>query len=94
MAVAPDARTSADVPADPVGAVPREYNFAADIIGRNLKAGRADKPVYIDPRGAWTYGQLADGITVVRHAAQYATVAVVLSTVIFRVEKPTCDEGV
>ena len=43
-----------------IEAVPREYNFAADILARNLKAGRANKPVYIDPRGSWTYGQLAE----------------------------------
>src|SRR5215470_8990624 len=45
-----------------IDAVPRNYNFAADIIERNLKAGRANKPVYIDPRGSWTYGQLADRV--------------------------------
>ena len=38
--------------ADPVGAIPREYNFAADILDRNLKAGRANKPAFIDPRGS------------------------------------------
>ncbi len=43
-------------------AIPRDYNFAADILERNLKAGRAGKPVYIDPRGSWTYGQLADRV--------------------------------
>src|SRR6476661_5411753 len=43
-----------------VAAIPRRYNFAADILERNLKAGRAGKPVYIDPRGSWTYGQLAE----------------------------------
>jgi benzoate-CoA ligase len=63
MAVATDVRARADaVPTDPVGAIPREYNFAADILERNLKAGRADKPVFIDPRGSWTYGQLADRV--------------------------------
>jgi benzoate-CoA ligase len=61
MAVAADARARVDAaPTDPVGAIPRDYNFAADIIDRNLKVGRADKPVFIDPRGTWTYGQLAD----------------------------------
>lgn len=40
--------------------IPRDYNFAADILDRNLRAGRASKPVFIDRRGAWTYGQLAD----------------------------------
>src|SRR6516162_8625654 len=42
-----------------IDAIPRVYNFAADILERNLKAGRADKAAYIDPRGKWTYGQLA-----------------------------------
>ncbi|HEY6704878.1 MAG TPA: AMP-binding protein, partial [Xanthobacteraceae bacterium] len=43
-------------------AVPRVYNFAADILARNLEAGRADKPVYIDPRGSLTYGELAERV--------------------------------
>src|SRR5260370_15623907 len=50
-----DARAALD-------AIRRSYNFAADIIERNLKAGRANKPVYIDPRGSWTYGQLAERV--------------------------------
>src|SRR5260370_36485991 len=45
-----------------VEAIPRSYNFAADILERNLAAGRAGKPVYIDPRGSWTYGQLAERV--------------------------------
>src|SRR4029453_11036688 len=45
-----------------IDAVPRDYNFAADILSRNLKAGRADKPGFIDPRGRWTYGQLTDRV--------------------------------
>ena len=45
-----------------INAIPRAYNFAADIIERNLAAGRASKPVYIDPRGSWTYGALADRV--------------------------------
>ena len=43
-------------------AIPRAYNFAADILQRNLAAGRVNKPAYIDPRGTWTYGQLADRV--------------------------------
>ncbi|MCC6775112.1 MAG: benzoate-CoA ligase family protein [Hyphomicrobiales bacterium] len=42
--------------------IPRDYNFAADVLARNLAAGRADKPAYIDPRGSWSYGQLADRV--------------------------------
>ena len=34
--------------AEPVGSIPRDYNFAADVLQRNLAAGRADKPAYID----------------------------------------------
>jgi benzoate-CoA ligase family protein len=49
-------------PGAAIDAVPRSYNFTADIIGRNIRAGRADKPVYIDPLGSWSYAQLADRV--------------------------------
>ena len=63
MSSAAEARGQANaLPTDPTAAVPREYNFAADIIERNLKAGRAGRPAFIDPRGSWTYGQLADRV--------------------------------
>jgi benzoate-CoA ligase len=76
MTPAADARATADdrLPIDPVGAIPREYNFAADILERNLKAGRAGKPVFIDPRGSWTYGQLADRVA--RFASALRTLGV------------------
>lgn len=38
--------------------IPRDYNFASDILGRNLAAGRVNKPAFVDDRGSWTYGQL------------------------------------
>src|SRR5580704_16257728 len=44
----------------PADGVPREYNFAADVLERNLRAGRGHKPAYVDPRGSWSFGQLAD----------------------------------
>ncbi|HEY6257455.1 MAG TPA: benzoate-CoA ligase family protein [Xanthobacteraceae bacterium] len=44
----------------PADGVPLAYNFAADILERNLRAGRADKPAYLDPRGSWSFSQLAD----------------------------------
>src|SRR5437763_3763032 len=64
--------TSGEVPPAPTGeAVPRDYNFAADILARDLAAGRKDKVAYIDPRGAWTFGQLAERVdrfgAVLRH---------------------------
>src|SRR5216683_3935390 len=43
-------------------AIPRSYNFADDILRRNLAAGRAGKPAFIDPRGSWTYGELAERV--------------------------------
>jgi benzoate-CoA ligase family protein len=39
--------------------IPRDYNFAADILKRNLDAGRAEKIAYIDQRGRHSYGELA-----------------------------------
>ena len=42
--------------------IPRDYNFAADILGRNLAAGRAGKAAFIDRNGSWTYGQLAERV--------------------------------
>src|SRR5258708_19429494 len=56
-----DARAAAE-------ATPRRYSCAADIIERNLEAGRADKPAFIDPRGTWTYGQLAQRVDRFGHA--------------------------
>src|SRR5580704_7432479 len=44
-------------------AIPRHYNFVDDMLHRNLAAGRAEKAAYIDPRGSWTYGQLADRVS-------------------------------
>jgi benzoate-CoA ligase family protein len=43
-------------------AFPRDYNFAADILARNLDAGRAGKLAYIDHRQGWTYGDLVDRV--------------------------------
>ncbi|HZD91967.1 MAG TPA: benzoate-CoA ligase family protein [Pseudolabrys sp.] len=42
-----------------MGAVPRHYNFAADVLQINLDAGRADKPAYIDGHRTLTYRELA-----------------------------------
>src|ERR671937_2486232 len=57
-----------------IDAIPRSYNFAADIIERNLRAGRADKPVYIDPRGVWSYRQLAERVDQFGHVLRSAGV--------------------
>jgi benzoate-CoA ligase len=42
--------------------VPRDYNLAADLIGRNLAAGRGAKPAFIDDRGRYSYSDLADRV--------------------------------
>src|SRR5580704_15362312 len=46
----------------PETTIPRDYNFAADILKRNLDAGRGDKLAYIDHRGQYTYAELADRV--------------------------------
>ena len=61
MAIA-EARTAGSSAAGPVGRVPRDYNFAADVLRRNLDAGRAEKAAYIDGRRTLTYRQLADHV--------------------------------
>ena len=62
QAHAPSVRSTTLDPRAAIDAIPRGYNFAADIIARNLDAGRGDKPAFIDPRGNWTYGQLAERV--------------------------------
>jgi benzoate-CoA ligase len=42
--------------------LPREYNAAVDLIGRNLAAGRGGKVAYIDETGSCTYAQLAERV--------------------------------
>ena len=79
-----------------MGAIPRHYNFAADILDRNLKAGRADKPAFIDPRGTWTYGQLADRVA--RFAASLRALGVrreerVLIALLDTIDWPTAFLG-
>ena len=55
MSVA-EARAAETATAGPVGAIPRDYNFAADVLQSNLAAGRANKPAYIDVHGTHSYG--------------------------------------
>ncbi len=43
-------------------AIPRDYNFAADILKRNLDAGRGGKIAFIDHRGQYSYAELADRV--------------------------------
>ncbi|MCC6212450.1 MAG: benzoate-CoA ligase family protein [Burkholderiales bacterium] len=40
--------------------IPREYNAAEDLLGRNLVAGRGAKLAYIDDAGQCSYAELAD----------------------------------
>ncbi len=42
--------------------VPRDYNAAEDLIGRNLAAGRGGKTACIDDAGRYTYGELAERV--------------------------------
>jgi benzoate-CoA ligase len=47
--------------------VPRDYNAAHDLLERNLRAGRAGKPVFLDDAGACTYGELARRVDACAH---------------------------
>jgi benzoate-CoA ligase family protein len=51
-----------DVGRSAIAAIPRLYNFAEDVLARNLAAGRGSKSAYIDSRGTWSYGQLAERV--------------------------------
>ena len=42
--------------------VPRDYNAAHDLIERNLRAGRAAKVAFMDDRGQYTFGELAERV--------------------------------
>jgi len=42
--------------------IPREYNAAVDLVGRNLSAGRGAKTAFIDDGGACTYAELAERV--------------------------------
>jgi benzoate-CoA ligase len=42
--------------------IPRDYNAAVDLVGRNLAAGRGAKVAYIDDSGSVTYAQLAERV--------------------------------
>ena len=44
-------------------AVPRTYNFADDILAPQPSPRARGQAAYIDPRGTWTYGQLAERVT-------------------------------
>ena len=46
----------------PADTIPRDYNFATDILSRNLDAGRGGKVAYIDDRGGTTYAALAERV--------------------------------
>jgi len=42
--------------------IPRDYNAAEDLVGRNLAAGRGGKVAYIDDAGQCTFAELAERV--------------------------------
>ena len=42
--------------------LPRDYNAAVDLVGRNLAAGRGIKVAYVDDTETCTYAQLAEAV--------------------------------
>jgi benzoate-CoA ligase family protein len=49
-------------------AIPRDYNFAADVLRRNLDAGRGGKAAYVDHSGSHSYAELAERVERFGHA--------------------------
>jgi len=47
--------------------IPRRYNAAADLIGRNLAAGRGDKVAYFDDYGSCSYLELEERSSAFAH---------------------------
>ena len=52
----------------PAVTVPREYNAAYDLLERNLRAGRSTKIAYLDDRGRYSFGELAERVARCSHA--------------------------
>ena len=50
-----------DVDRSAIAAIPRRYNFAEDVLARNLTAGRGSKPAYIDRAGPGAMVSLRSG---------------------------------
>ena len=63
MTVRTPAFAEADHSASPPRlSIPRVYNAAADLVERNLAAGRADRIAFIDDAGRYSYGELAQRV--------------------------------
>ena len=54
--------TASAVAEEALGAIPRNYNFATDVLQNNLAAGRADKRAFMDGQRTLTYRELADRV--------------------------------
>ena len=59
----------------PTTLFPGAYNAAADLLGRNLQEGRAEKTAFIDDAGAYSYGTLAQRVSVFANALRREGVA-------------------
>ena len=76
--------------------IPREYNAAEDLIGRNLAAGRGGKTAYIDDAGSYSYAELAQRVN--RFASALETLGVdmeqrVLLAMLDTIDWPTAFLG-
>jgi benzoate-CoA ligase len=68
VSVMPELSSADHSQSPPVITMPRQYNAAYDLIERNLRAGRADKPAFIDDHGVYSYGELARRVSVFANA--------------------------
>ena len=76
--------------------IPRDYNAAEDLIERNLVAGRASKVAYIDDKGRYTFGELAQRVN--RFANALAALEIrqeerVFLCLLDTIDFPTCFLG-
>jgi acyl-coenzyme A synthetase/AMP-(fatty) acid ligase len=74
MNIAQDIAQPSPLSHAPLRAIPRAYNFAADILQSNLDAGRAGKLAFIEHRHSgtqgWTDGELAERVERFGHAVR------------------------
>jgi benzoate-CoA ligase len=84
----------------PIIDVPRDYNAAHDLLGRNLNAGRGHKLAYIDDQGTYTYEELsrrvqrfANGLTALGIQSEQRVVLCLLDTIDFPVVFLGCIRG-
>ena len=69
------------------------YNAAADLLGRNLRAGRANKIAVVDDAGRYTFGELAERVLPRGHRWTWHQALMDLGATICTDDRPACLVG-